>query len=169
MLGPLWPDGGQAFESASVPVPISYSIHHRPFVNSFAIDPYGDMTICVLSHFDKYNVRDGSVLEGWEHFLRGVRAKHAASILGAHPAVGVPGCIRIRQVHEEQVRAVAAQVALDVRDITIPWIAWGKGVRAGEQIASTVRTFDTASTVLWLLGLDEPSDWRGAPVVAAFD
>ena len=42
-------------------------------VNSFAIDPYGDMTICVLSHVDKYNVRDGSVREGWEHFLRGVR------------------------------------------------------------------------------------------------
>lgn len=42
-------------------------------VNSFAIDPYGDMTICVLSHMDKYNVRDGSVRDGWEKFLRGVR------------------------------------------------------------------------------------------------
>jgi radical SAM protein with 4Fe4S-binding SPASM domain len=44
-------------------------------VNSFAIDPYGDMTICVLSHVDKYNVRDGSVREGWNEFLRGVRRK----------------------------------------------------------------------------------------------
>lgn len=44
-------------------------------VNSFAIDPYGDMTICVLSHVDKYNVRDGSVRDGWEKFLRGVRAR----------------------------------------------------------------------------------------------
>lgn len=49
-------------------------------VNSFAIDPYGDMTICVLSHVDKYNVRDGSVREGWEHFLRGVRAKQVTRI-----------------------------------------------------------------------------------------
>lgn len=49
-------------------------------VNSFAIDPYGDMSICVLSHFDKYNVRDGSVREGWEHFLRGVRAKRTTRI-----------------------------------------------------------------------------------------
>lgn len=49
-------------------------------VNSFAIDPYGDMTICVLSHFDKYNVRDGSVKEGWEHFLRGVRRKPVTRI-----------------------------------------------------------------------------------------
>jgi radical SAM protein with 4Fe4S-binding SPASM domain len=44
-------------------------------VNSFAIDPYGDMTICVLSHVDRYNVRDGSVREGWEHFLQNVRKR----------------------------------------------------------------------------------------------
>ncbi|HYC87731.1 MAG TPA: radical SAM protein [Thermoanaerobaculia bacterium] len=49
-------------------------------VNSFAIDPYGDMTICVLSHFDKYNVRDGSVRDGWEHFLRGVRARKVTKV-----------------------------------------------------------------------------------------
>jgi len=49
-------------------------------VNSFAIDPYGDMTICVLSHFDKYNVRDGSVREGWEHFLYGIRGKKTTRI-----------------------------------------------------------------------------------------
>jgi hypothetical protein len=27
---------------------------------------------------------------------------------------------------------------------------------------------DTASTVLWLLGVEEPADWRGAPVLGAF-
>jgi radical SAM protein with 4Fe4S-binding SPASM domain len=49
-------------------------------VNSFAIDPYGDMTICVLSHFDRYNVREGSVRDGWEHFLRGVRDRRTKSV-----------------------------------------------------------------------------------------
>jgi radical SAM protein with 4Fe4S-binding SPASM domain len=49
-------------------------------VNTFAIDPYGDMSICVLSHFDKYNVRDGSMREGWEHFLRGIRSKSTTRI-----------------------------------------------------------------------------------------
>lgn len=49
-------------------------------VNTFAIDPYGDMTICVLSHVDRYNVRDGSVRDGWEHFLRGVRARRTQRI-----------------------------------------------------------------------------------------
>jgi radical SAM protein with 4Fe4S-binding SPASM domain len=49
-------------------------------VNSFAIDPYGDMTICVLSHFDKYNVRDGSIREGWEHFLLSVRERRTTRV-----------------------------------------------------------------------------------------
>jgi radical SAM protein with 4Fe4S-binding SPASM domain len=44
-------------------------------VNSFAIDPYGNMTICVLSAVDKYDVRKGSVRDGWDTFLRGVRAR----------------------------------------------------------------------------------------------
>lgn len=49
-------------------------------LNSFAIDPYGEMTICVLSHVDTYNVRDGSVREGWEHFLSGVRARRITRV-----------------------------------------------------------------------------------------
>jgi len=49
-------------------------------VNSFAIDPYGNMTICVLSHQDEYNVVKGSVREGWETFLRTVRKKKATRI-----------------------------------------------------------------------------------------
>jgi len=56
----------------------------------------------------------------------------------------------------------------DPRDVTIPWIAWGKGVKAGERLPDGVRTFDTASTALWLLGLREPTDWRGTPVTVAF-
>jgi radical SAM protein with 4Fe4S-binding SPASM domain len=43
--------------------------------DSFAIDPYGRMSICVLSHQDTYDIRLGSVREGWEHFLLKVRAK----------------------------------------------------------------------------------------------
>ena len=49
-------------------------------VNSFAVDPYGNMSICVLSHRDTYNIRSGSVKEGWEKFLLRVRTKERKKI-----------------------------------------------------------------------------------------
>jgi predicted AlkP superfamily pyrophosphatase or phosphodiesterase len=55
----------------------------------------------------------------------------------------------------------------DPRDMLIPWIAWGKGVQSGP-ITENVETVDTASTVLWLFGVSEPSDWAGNPIVTAF-
>lgn len=54
----------------------------------------------------------------------------------------------------------------DPRDVTIPWIAWGEGVRAGTRIPDGVRTMDTAATALWLLGL--PTLGVGQPVQTAF-
>ena len=56
----------------------------------------------------------------------------------------------------------------DPRDVTIPWIAWGRGVKSGQLADASIRTMDTASTVLWLLGLPEPTDWIGTPVLGAF-
>lgn len=49
-------------------------------VNSFAIDPYGDLSICVLSHFDRYNVARGTVREGWEQFLLKVRTRRVSRV-----------------------------------------------------------------------------------------
>jgi radical SAM protein with 4Fe4S-binding SPASM domain len=49
-------------------------------VNSFAIDPYGHMTICVLSHQESYDIRSGSVKEGWEQFLLKVRTRKRKTI-----------------------------------------------------------------------------------------
>lgn len=46
-------------------------------VNAFAVDPAGGLSICVISHVDKYDVRKGSFKEGWNHFLKNVRAKKA--------------------------------------------------------------------------------------------
>ena len=56
----------------------------------------------------------------------------------------------------------------DPEDVTIPWIAWGRGVEPGQLLGFSVRTMDTAATLLWLLGIPEPADWDGTPVVAAF-
>jgi predicted AlkP superfamily pyrophosphatase or phosphodiesterase len=53
-------------------------------------------------------------------------------------------------------------------DVTIPWIAWGRGVTAGEIQSSSVRTIDTAATVLFVLGVDAPLNWAGVPIRTAF-
>lgn len=54
-------------------------------------------------------------------------------------------------------------------DVTIPWVAWGKGVKKGFTISVPVSTCDTAATALWLLGVSVPEDWAGKPVTAAFE
>lgn len=56
----------------------------------------------------------------------------------------------------------------DPRDTTIPWITWGKGVQQGAVIPAGVRTFDTAATALWLLGINSPGEWIGRAVASAF-
>src|SRR5687768_15798215 len=53
--------------------------------------------------------------------------------------------------------------------VTIPWIAWGLGVDDdGEMEDVEINTYDTAPTVLWLLGIEKPEAWDGVPVVRAF-
>lgn len=57
----------------------------------------------------------------------------------------------------------------DPQDVTIPWIAWGRGVKAGGlDTSATIRTMDTAATMLWLLGIAEQTDWAGAAVTRAY-
>lgn len=41
--------------------------------NGCAVDPTGQMTICVLSHRDGYNLRSGSFTEGWNTRLADIR------------------------------------------------------------------------------------------------
>jgi radical SAM protein with 4Fe4S-binding SPASM domain len=49
-------------------------------LNAFAVDPQGRMSICVLSHFDTYDLRQGSLREGWEDFLLRVRRRKLTQI-----------------------------------------------------------------------------------------
>ena len=54
-------------------------------------------------------------------------------------------------------------------DRWIPWIAYGDGVRAHTELLPGIRTFDTAATVLWALGVQVPAGFAGLPVVSAFE
>lgn len=52
-------------------------------------------------------------------------------------------------------------------DMTIPWIASGPGIIAG-QLLTQVQTMDTATTAAYALGLTVPEEWDGVPVLEAF-
>lgn len=54
-------------------------------------------------------------------------------------------------------------------DVTIPWVAWGKGVKPGFSITAPVVQYDTAATALWLLGVPVPESFWGRPVASAFE
>ena len=53
-------------------------------------------------------------------------------------------------------------------ELEIPWIIAGPGVRAGVELKSAVNTYDTAATVLYVLGAKQPAAWVAKPVVEAF-
>jgi len=53
-------------------------------------------------------------------------------------------------------------------DMTIPWWTWGAGVRKGVELNGPIATFDTAATILWLLGIPIPSHFDGQPVREAY-
>ena len=44
-------------------------------LNSFAVDSYGKLQVCVLSKNETYDLRNGSFQEGWQHFLYRLKQK----------------------------------------------------------------------------------------------
>ena len=44
-------------------------------IGSFAIDPSGKLSLCVMSASDTYDLKQGSFREGWEDFILSVRQK----------------------------------------------------------------------------------------------
>jgi radical SAM protein with 4Fe4S-binding SPASM domain len=64
---------GAELQKAPIPKDTVYSCGGG--IKSFAIDPFGHMSICVLSHQHTYDIRKGSVREGWVGFLWAVRQK----------------------------------------------------------------------------------------------
>lgn len=55
-----------------------------------------------------------------------------------------------------------------LKELEIPWIAYGAGVKRNNDIAESIMTYDTAATIAWIFGLKTPQVWTGRPVTAAF-
>ena len=57
---------------------------------------------------------------------------------------------------------------LSMAEIEIPWIISGPGVIRNKMIEQPNDVFNTASTIAYLLNLDQPYEWVGRPVRGAF-
>lgn len=53
-------------------------------------------------------------------------------------------------------------------EVEIPWIIYGKGIPTKRVLSSSIVTYDTGSTIAYLLGLEQPQFWTGRPVMEAF-
>ncbi len=51
-----------------------------------------------------------------------------------------------------------------LKEVEIPWIAYGKGISKQGEMSSIIVTYDTGATIAYLLGLEIPEFWRGKPV-----
>lgn len=58
---------------------------------------------------------------------------------------------------------------LSMAEIEIPWIISGPGVIQNKVIEQTNDVFNTASTIAYLLNLEQPYEWIGRPVLGAFE
>ncbi|MFQ3581943.1 MAG: radical SAM protein [Chloracidobacterium sp.] len=71
---PAWQDLNNRYQTAAMAPYVTNTVYDcGGGVGSFAVNPYGEMSICVLSQMDTYDLRQGSFRDGWEHFLRQVR------------------------------------------------------------------------------------------------
>lgn len=57
---------------------------------------------------------------------------------------------------------------LSMEEIEIPWMIAGPGVIENRLIEQPNSVVNTASTICWLLGLNQPESWTGRPVYGAF-
>ena len=55
-----------------------------------------------------------------------------------------------------------------LKELEIPWIMYGAGVRKNNDIQESIMTYDTAATISCIFGLKTPQVWTGRPVKSAF-
>jgi radical SAM protein with 4Fe4S-binding SPASM domain len=87
-----WQDFAAQFVAPLAPESASHVYQCGGGVSSFAVDPYGAMSICVLSQADRIDLRTQSVRHAWEQSLRKVRGKRTTRLTKCTACVLKPLC-----------------------------------------------------------------------------
>jgi predicted AlkP superfamily pyrophosphatase or phosphodiesterase len=134
-------------------------------VNSHLAARQPNLLFVHLSGPDDAGHRTGWMSADYRAAVRAADSAVAAILAAAEEAFGSDNyTVLVTSDHGGQGRDHGSD---DLLDVTIPWIAWGAAVTPG-MVTSPVNTMDTAATVLYVLGIEPPSDWEGRPVVASF-
>lgn len=56
-----------------------------------------------------------------------------------------------------------------MEEMQTPFILSGKNIKKGFKITDLVMQYDVASTIAYILGIDQPQLWTGRPVLSAFE
>ncbi|MDR1380672.1 MAG: alkaline phosphatase family protein [Tannerella sp.] len=57
----------------------------------------------------------------------------------------------------------------DLKEVTVPFILGGAGVKKGFHVQTEVYMYDVAPTIVYALGLKAPHAWRGRAIESAFE
>jgi predicted AlkP superfamily pyrophosphatase or phosphodiesterase len=71
-------------------------------------------------------------------------------------------------IRDKQGKTLGTHGTAETRDVLIPWIAWGRGVKKNYSVTAPVIQYDTAATALWLLNVPLPESFWGHPISSAF-
>lgn len=72
-------------------------------------------------------------------------------------------------IKDKNGKIVGTHGSAETSDVKIPWVVWGKGVKANFTITAPVVQYDTAATALWLLDVPLPEYFWGRPITSAFE
>jgi radical SAM protein with 4Fe4S-binding SPASM domain len=71
-----WKTFSEGFIRPQQPAGHEHELYHcGGAVNAFAVDPAGRMSLCILSHRDTFDLRTGTVSEGWQFLTEKVRRR----------------------------------------------------------------------------------------------
>lgn len=54
-------------------------------------------------------------------------------------------------------------------EINIPWVIAGPSVKTNFEIPDDIMTYDTAATIAYIFGVQQPSCWVGRPIISVFE
>lgn len=164
-----WTGFGRLFEKSAVDYGISPATEEETASLASAYIKEKKPTFTFV-HFDHVDHAGHEYGHGSKEYYRSV--EKADALLGI-----LMDAIQTAGIAQETVVIISADhggVGLghggeSLKEMEIPFIVWGKGIKKNHSLTHPVYQYDNAATVAFALGLQQPMAWIGRPVKNAFE